>query len=132
MLRILQNERTIWSGSYESAINSGVRTTVSAGRYAQKFVKKFKTEEPFKFNNTSATGSFFMSSNGEQTIVGGCGTLLQNFLDSGNLSGYVGQGQKVSTVDNVDYYAAPIRLLRFDQSFSNLPYDVTFRESFSM
>ena len=118
----------IWDNKYQSAINSAVRSTVTAGRYGHKLCDEKKKNGLFQFDTSKLTGSLFMNTDGDETVVAGCGSLLDSFLNTGRLSGYAGEGEEVCTVANPDYYSSTIGLLRFDQSFSKLPYDVTFRK----
>ena len=44
------------------------------------------------------------------------------------LSGYVGEGQKIARVQQANYTSAQLAMVRFDQSFWCLPYDARRRK----
>ena len=69
-----------------------------------------------------------MISDGQKTFIGGEGTLLQEFLQFRQLTGYVGEGQPIANVSQNTYPAAEMALVRFDQTFKSLPYDVRHRK----
>ena len=69
-----------------------------------------------------------MVSDGEKTFIGGEGELFEEFIEFRQLRNYPGQGSPVATVSDVNYTSAKLCMVRFDQSFINLPYDARRRE----
>ena len=72
--------------------------------------------------------SFCMVTDGKTTMFGGYGNLLENFIKNKQLCGYPGDEHEVSTVFEDNYEKAKLKLMRFDQSFENMPYDASHRK----
>ena len=99
-------------------------TQCPAGHYAIKlFDLKFASGD-----NSYFKGSVSMVSDGSKTSVSGCGSLFTNFLATKHLFGYVGEHDQFSTIWDVDYDSSILQIIRFDQSFKDMPYDVRQRK----
>ena len=109
-------------GSLHSYVFGSARNTVSAGRYAVKLFDLNKNLSNF------CTGSMSMITDGTSTSVAGHGDLFNNFLATKQLTGYIGNNDQISTIFDDNYKNARLKLVRFDQSFQHLSYDVRIRE----
>ena len=70
----------------------------------------------------------FIMNDGKKTTVAGNGELFDNFVTTKQLSGYGADGAQFATVDDPNYKSARVRIMRFDQAFQYLPYDVRVRK----
>ena len=73
-----------------------------------------------------------MITDGKTTTVSGFGYLIETFICTKQLSGYPGQNENVSLVSDENYRESKLQLMRFDQTFENMPYDASKRKYFSI
>ena len=66
--------------------------------------------------NARPTGSLSFLIKGDHTTVGGHGEIFQ----TGKVSGYPGEGTKVVSIFDHNYNEAPLKLMRYDQSFKKM------------
>ena len=108
------------NAKYETTICSSVHETVAATCYAEKLRK----EGLFANANCNfAKGAFVMVTDGDKMFLGSEGQLFEEFLQTRQLSGYVGEGQQIARVHQANYTSEQLAMVRFDQSFRCLPYD---------
>ena len=103
-------------------IFSAVRATVAAARFREIREKLLNSANP------ALAGSFFFLHDGENGFLGGHGDVFQWFMNTRQLTEYPGEGTEISNMFDENYSSAPLKLVRFDQAFKKLPYDVTHRE----
>ena len=66
-----------------------------------------------------------MITDGKTTTVSGFGHLLETFIRSKQLSGYAGQNENVAVLSDDNYATSNLKLMCFDQTFENMPYDAS-------
>ena len=64
-----------------------------------------------------------MISDGDKTFFGSEGELFEEFIHTRQLTGYIGEGQAIASVQQQNYPTAQLAMVRFDQSFKSMPYD---------
>ena len=106
----------------ESSSRSAVRVTTATSWYMQKM--KSLTGE----SDEGEVSSFVGLTDGKTTTVAGFGYLLDNFICTKQLSGYPGERDNVSILSHDNYKDCKLKLMRFGQSFENMPYDASTRK----
>ena len=106
-----------------------MREKVAANHYVEKLKEEGLLANP---NSPFAKGSFVMITDGDKTFFGGEGQLFEEFLHTRQLTGYVGEGQPISTVTHQNYTSAPLAIVRFDQAFKRVLYDAHRRKLFTL
>ena len=111
---------------YESAVHAAVHNTIAAGRIYDKLMalKKINVNRDPRRN---VQGTFIVLSNLTKSIVAGCGKLFTNFLQTRNVSGYTGQGEHLSFVNDHSYRQSAVQVMSFEQSCDHLDIDITQR-----
>ena len=61
---------------------------------------------------------------GEQCTISGVGPMYDDFLKTGKLRNYSGFGQEATTFYDKDFESAPLRIMKYDETFYKMPYDV--------
>ena len=110
--------------NFDWALCAAVRNLVTAGRYAVK-IYDLKASS---FCQRFCTGAFSIVSDGSRTTIAGTGDLLNNFMITKRLFGYIGEYDPISTIFDPNYGDATLQLMRFDQSFKPMAYDVLQRK----
>ena len=79
--------------------------------------------------NASTAGALIFLVRGDKgTTVGGHGEILKTFQETGKVTGYPGEGTPLSTMFHENYGNAPLKLLRYDQTFKKYKKDVSQSE----
>ena len=65
-----------------------------------------------------------MLNDGKQTTISGFGELFDRFLKTRKLTGYSGEKEDFTHFFDPNYKTAKLRILKFDQTYENMPYDV--------
>ena len=109
------------------AIETAVRNTMIAGNYIEQIIgmKAAAQDSP---QNASIAGSLVMISDHDKCIIGGSGALFENFVSTGKLESYKGQGKAPSSVNDHDYLESEFRVLPFHMTFPSICKDLTGSE----
>ena len=59
------------------------------------------------------------------TTVGGEGQIMNTYKETGKVTGYPGEGTQLATIFDENYANAPLKLMRFDQTFQKHKKDVS-------
>ena len=116
---IFQRQEEISEESMETMILTAIRNVIGCGRYAQKLRAKQNN------SGGNAISTFTMIQDGTNCYVAGMGDIFQNFLFTKKLSGYLGEGQPILCVFDVNYEQSPCKVVRFDQTFKKLRDDIS-------
>ena len=96
----------------ESSTKSAVRTAVLCGRCCEE------KENLVNGENALQTGALIFLVRGEgSTTVGGHGQIFEKFQQTGQVTGYPGEGTPMATMFDQNYDNAPLKLMRYDQTF---------------
>ena len=77
-------------------------------------------------------GALIAVDTGQQCSISGVGPIYDNFICTGKLMGYSGYGTEASTFHDSDFETTPLRIINYDQTFYQMPYDVRKSESFTV
>ena len=105
----------------QSSSRTSIHVTIATARYLVK-------RNEILGDSSGQIASFCMVTDGKTTTFGGHGHLIESFITNKQLSGYVGEDENVSKVFDTNYETAKLKLMRFDQSFENMPYDASRRK----
>ena len=117
---------------YNLSLDATVRSTISVGRYDQR-IAELETAGDLEANNAgggaqaTVQGSLSIISGPNKTVVCGAGQLYNDFLESKKISGYAGELEEFSHFGDPDYNSSKLQIVRFDQAFMRLPFDVRRR-----
>ena len=106
----------------DSSTKSTVRTAVVTGRCCQERENLINPQAP------RPTGSLVFVFEAESTTVGGHGQIFEKFRDTGVIEGFPGQGTKIASIFDANYSKAPLKLMRFDETYKTLRHDVSYSE----
>ena len=71
----------------------------------------------------------FVIDTGEQCTIGGAGDMYDDFLANGRIMNYTGYGEEpVMMFDKKNYHTASCRLMKFDETYYQMPYDCRSRK----
>ena len=104
------------------SLRTAIRTVIATSRYMAKKQEVLKSDEHLPI------GSLSIISDGSQATVGGYGELYDNFIKTKQLLGYPGEKGDFTEFDSPDYDSAPLRTMRFDETYADMPYKVTSRK----
>ena len=98
---------------------TAIRKTIAVGRYAEKFnaLKGISGMAP--------VGTIVFIDFGNGCRIGGMGNIFKNFISSGKICGYSGQGSKFAAFGDDGYDDAHNQIVHFDQTYKRSSYDVT-------
>ena len=102
----------------ESSTKSAVQTAVAAGRTCEQ---RAHLIDP---NNPGETGSLVFVANVIGTTVGGHGKILKSFRETGQVTGFPGEGTQLATTSDENYESAPLKLMEFHETFKGACNDV--------
>ena len=105
---------------------AAVRSTIIAGRFLELKEAAKETDE----QNT--TGAIVLISDGQSTSVGGHGHIFDSFVETGRVTGFIGEGEQPISVLEDCYEASKLKIVRFDQTFLKLSYDASRRMSIEL
>ena len=60
---------------------------------------------------------------GDQCTISGCGNIFDNFMETGEISNYLGYAKKPVRFFEDNFDKAPFRMMKYDQTFDKMPYD---------
>ena len=104
----------------DSSTKSAVRTAVGCARCCEE------KEIWLKGDNAAPSGALIFLVLGEKgTTVGGHGDILKTFEETGKVTGYPGEGTALSNMFDENYENAPLKLMRYDQTFKKHKKDVS-------
>ena len=106
----------------ESNTKSAVRTAVVTGRCCEEREKLLNPQSP------RPTGSLVFVFEPTSTTVGGHGQVFENFRQTGQLEGFPGQGTHIASMFDANFNKAPLKLMRFDETYKKLRHDVSYSE----
>ena len=105
-----------------SSTKLAVRTAVVTGRCCEEREKLLNPDSP------RPTGSLVFVFEPTSTTVGGHGQVFENFRECGAVQGFPGEGTKMATIFDSNFQKAPLKLMRFDETYKNLRHDVSYSE----
>ena len=103
-----------------STIMKSLREGVAAARIADFLNDQLKS---IGIKNEPA-GAIICVHSGTQYSVSGCGKIFDQFIRTANLTKFTGSNDKPATFYEANFETAPIRLVKFDETFHKMPYDV--------
>ena len=106
----------------ESSTWNAIRVTIATSRYT---VRRDRLQND---GSAGEVASFVMITDCKTTTVSGFGHLIETFIHMKQLSGYSGHNKNVAVLADDNYGQAKLKLMRFDQSFENMPYDASKRK----
>ena len=98
-----------------TSLREGVAATRVADFYNQKMSELGKIFGP--------TGCVVAVESGGQCTISGSGQIFDNFLLTGKIKHHSGYGREPVKFYEENFDKAPYRLMKFDQTFDNMPYD---------
>ena len=69
-------------------------------------------------------GAVIALDTGEECTIAGVGPMFDEFLRIGKLINYSGYGGEATTFYDHNFEQAPFRLMKYDETFYKMPYDV--------
>ena len=103
----------------ESSTQNAICVTVATSRYT---VQRDQLQHE---GSGGEVASFVMITDGKTTTISGFGHLLETFIRTKQLSSYSGHNENVAVLSDDNYAQAKLKLMHFDQSFENMPYDAS-------
>ena len=75
--------------------------------------------------NVEHTGSIVLLLKGpKSTVVGGHGAILERFRQTGQVTGFPGEGTPIAGKDDDHYDDAPLKFMSLQETYKKLRYDV--------
>ena len=74
-------------------------------------------------NCVESPGAILLIKTGEQCTICGAGTIYEEFKRTGKLINFTGYGEKPKSFYEQNFQEAPLRMINFDQTFYDMPYD---------
>ena len=101
--------------SIESSTKTAVRKAVVCGR---KCERKELLENPANVQNTGAIVLLLKGQNG--TVAGGHGPVFERFVQTGQITGFPGEGTPITKSDDPNFATAQLKLMQFHETYKKI------------
>ena len=104
----------------ESSMRTAARSTVATCRYMQK-------KKEIQNGSTGGIGCLVVVHDDDQTTVAGEGKIYEDFISKHEVNDYPGKNEEFIFKPNPTYNVAKLRVMKFAETFVNMPYDASKR-----
>ena len=82
--------------------------------------------------NNKPAGAVIAIDTGEQCTISGVGPMYDEFLWTDKFMDYSGFGEEATPFYDKDFEEAPLRIIKYDETFYRMPYDVCTSKTFKL